>query len=635
MHRGTPEPRFGLQHAAYGHIRRRLARAVRTLVPSAALLLCSRISSPADTHYVSKTGSNTYPYDTWATAADTVARAVEAASEWDTILIAAGHYVTDTVRLKRGQVLRGTSMDSTFLDSLPLNPVYPIVAEDSCEVSDFAIVGIPLTAERVNGLGAEPAGRLISNSSIRITEDRGMTIRRVRFRNVTSALAASFTNRSGTNRTCLVDSCEVLDFEKAMSGYVARLDIRRSLFVWDRRANLAVILADFSELSVTNCRFYGYDPFATVGGAAAINTYQTDPIVVRNCLFHSTLGDPALQLNDQDGSNTLMSLGLVENNTFLGFLEQLRTDRPGFVFRNNISTLDRAGSMAASFYGGWAVGEYNLTWNNSPWDSGVVRGGDTIPNDRPGNHDNRDIYPMFVDTVACLLQAFSPAIDAGDPSILDPDGSRADIGYTGGPGGFTYAYQDLPPKTQVLGLEYVTDRAFGFEWSGNYEADFDRYKFERSPIPAAAGDSFQVIAVLPRADSAFVDSTIPAPGTWYYRVRAFDKQGNASNYSNELGVAVAGVGDAPTLPKLFVLYPNYPNPFNATTQISYALPEASAVTLTVFDVLGRKVANLVDGAQPAGEHSVVWDAADLGSGVYFLVLQTASGRRIQKALLLQ
>ena len=63
--------------------------------------------------------------------------------------------------------------------------------------------------------------------------------------------------------------------------------------------------------------------------------------------------------------------------------------------------------------------------------------------------------PMFVkDTIPNAglyfdyhLQAYSPAIDAGDPKILDVDGSRSDIGLFGGPGGESYIYLDLPPKT--------------------------------------------------------------------------------------------------------------------------------------------------------------------------------------------
>jgi hypothetical protein len=82
--------------------------------------------------------------------------------------------------------------------------------------------------------------------------------------------------------------------------------------------------------------------------------------------------------------------------------------------------------------------------------------------------------------------------------------------------------------------------------------------------------------------------------------------------------SVRQVGNVPTT---YALYQNYPNPFNPTTTIRYQLKVKSFVTLTVYDVLGRKVATLVNEEEPVGNHSTYWDAANFSSGVYFYQLK--------------
>jgi hypothetical protein len=67
----------------------------------------------------------------------------------------------------------------------------------------------------------------------------------------------------------------------------------------------------------------------------------------------------------------------------------------------------------------------------------------------------------------------------------------------------------------------------------------------------------------------------------------------------------------------FALIQNFPNPFNPTTTIEYQLPTRSIVLLTVYDLLGRKIADLASGVQTPGSHSVRWDASSMASGMYF------------------
>jgi glycosidase len=95
--------------------------------------------------------------------------------------------------------------------------------------------------------------------------------------------------------------------------------------------------------------------------------------------------------------------------------------------------------------------------------------------------------------------------------------------------------------------------------------------------------------------------------------------GTTQTWSNNPPLSV----DEPQKPRDFALLQNYPNPFNPTTIITYTLPTASAVRLTLFDVLGRTVATLVNAKQSAGTYNYTLNTStlNLSSGVYFYQLQ--------------
>ena len=83
-------------------------------------------------------------------------------------------------------------------------------------------------------------------------------------------------------------------------------------------------------------------------------------------------------------------------------------------------------------------------------------------------------------------------------------------------------------------------------------------------------------------------------------------------------------------PAEFALDPNYPNPFNPSTTIAYRLPASMRVNVTVFNLLGQRIATLADELQPAGAHTLRWDAGRLASGLYFyrVIAEGEAGRRI-------
>ncbi|MBD3233968.1 MAG: T9SS type A sorting domain-containing protein [candidate division Zixibacteria bacterium] len=89
------------------------------------------------------------------------------------------------------------------------------------------------------------------------------------------------------------------------------------------------------------------------------------------------------------------------------------------------------------------------------------------------------------------------------------------------------------------------------------------------------------------------------------------------------------------VPEELELVGNYPNPFNASTTISYTLPEASRVRMDIYNLRGQRIETLVDGAQQAGEYFVTWDASQVASGVYFYKLTAGKNTFTKKMSLLK
>ncbi len=88
-----------------------------------------------------------------------------------------------------------------------------------------------------------------------------------------------------------------------------------------------------------------------------------------------------------------------------------------------------------------------------------------------------------------------------------------------------------------------------------------------------------------------------------------------------------------SVPKNFTLSQNYPNPFNPSTVIEFANPKQEHLTLTVYNILGQRVAQLIDANMPAGQHSITFDATKLSSGIYFYRLLGSNVNIVRKMIL--
>ena len=101
------------------------------------------------------------------------------------------------------------------------------------------------------------------------------------------------------------------------------------------------------------------------------------------------------------------------------------------------------------------------------------------------------------------------------------------------------------------------------------------------------------------------------------------------------GFVMLDLGVKPDVPGTYFLSRAYPNPFNSTTRLTYGMTEAGHASVSVFDMSGRLVANLVDGTVAAGYHNVVWGGADLATGVYMIQFEAAGFKSVSKVVLMK
>ncbi|MEJ2494801.1 MAG: PQQ-dependent sugar dehydrogenase [Ignavibacteriaceae bacterium] len=134
----------------------------------------------------------------------------------------------------------------------------------------------------------------------------------------------------------------------------------------------------------------------------------------------------------------------------------------------------------------------------------------------------------------------------------------------------------------------------------------------------------------------YSDQSVQENTLYYYRVYAYLDQ-VVSAYSNEDSAQtpnVTGVKNS-FVPFTYNLEQNFPNPFNPTTKIMYQIAKRGFVSLRVYNILGNKVATLVNEEKPAGIYIVEFDASSLPSGIYFYHLQTGSFISTKKLILMK
>ena len=169
----------------------------------------------------------------------------------------------------------------------------------------------------------------------------------------------------------------------------------------------------------------------------------------------------------------------------------------------------------------------------------------------------------------------------------------------------------------VLNWETASEvNNFGFE----VERSFDNVTFSTLGFVDGKGTTTE------RQAYSFTDQT-SLTSKAYYRLRQVDFDGRF-DYSDVVTVEN-------TIPESFSLNQNFPNPFNPSTRLSFSLPQATDVQLSIYDASGKLVETLVSEARAAGYHEVIWNASNNASGIYFARIQAGNFTKNIKMTLLK
>ena len=164
-----------------------------------------------------------------------------------------------------------------------------------------------------------------------------------------------------------------------------------------------------------------------------------------------------------------------------------------------------------------------------------------------------------------------------------------------------------------------------------------------SQLEVVTADGNDVSDVI--SEASIIVRDIPGPTYTLAEKNVLERAKDMCEYVNNQKTIPAGwvtdhnilykTGASQNQPKQYALYSNYPNPFNPSTVISYAIPADGFVTLKVYDLLGREVASLVNEKKEQGIYSVNFDASSLSTGVYLYKLQVNNFTSVKKMILIK
>ena len=503
-----------------------------------------------------------------------------------------------------------------------------------------------------------------------------MTIDHCHFENITSV--GDYINCNGGNITItnsIFEGNEIADMDAIDFGFMTGPSIIRNNIIRNFSGDNSdgIDLGDESENVIIdsnvilNCR----DKGISVGQGSNV-------IVTRNAIAGCNLG---MGIKDSLSYADIINNTFYNNNVGVACYEKNLNGGGG---KADISNTIFANSRSASFTVD-ELSEISLSYSLSNSDA-LPGTGNIFADPWLINPDDDNFY----------LQANSPAIDAGDPNTAnDSDGSRSDLGafifrgetspdlvineinYNSSPefdsGDWIEVYNRKESELDLSGWVFMDEThkpSYVFKNglslpSGTYLVlcrdtgkftaqypDVENYYGNLDDGLSGGGEALYLYTNTGfLVDSLTYNDKAPWPveadgnGSSLELVNPKVDNSDGVNWKASIGHGTPGtinsnyivkVEDTHLLiPEKFALLPNFPNPFNPVTRISWQLAVVGHVNLSIYNSLGQKVCTLISKKQNAGEHFVEWDASGFASGIYFYRLQSGSNIQVKKMLLIK
>ena len=261
---------------------------------------------------------------------------------------------------------------------------------------------------------------------------------------------------------------------------------------------------------------------------------------------------------------------------------------------------------------------YTLSMALSPVNSGTVT---------PDLGTHQYVSGEVVSITATPLPGYM--FDSWGGDVANPDDSNTTVTMTEDRIVTAYFTEEVVPvELTSFSARYESqERGVLLRWSTATE--MNNYGFSIERRYEETGSEWQEIGFVEghgtttqRHGYEYVDREHERSGAYTYRLKQIDMDGSVT-YSEALRVGVEKVMTC-------VLHQNYPNPFNPETLIEFEVGERTDVEIELVDMLGRRVAVIMQGTYESGRHEVLFNARDLSSGIYFYRLKTAAFEQVRK-----